>query len=178
MRSHSPRSPSDPIRPFPLVPVEARRHILGDPVRTRLGVGEASIDHAAGLPLEARASWPPAQAWANQPRSGGWSETPNHVPMSRYGFTNPNDAPVDLPLRSVSRTVLIGVAILVAFVAVVLGVFFAGFSRTILVTDVGAPEAAPVRGEHVLTTTPKDTHAQSTSTGAASTASSAIPSTH
>jgi hypothetical protein len=177
MRSHSPRSFSEPIRPFPLVPVEARRHILGDPVRTRLGVGEVSIDHAAGLPLVARSSRPAARDRAVQPRSRSWSETPNPAPMPRYGFTHPDDSPVDLPLRSVSRMVLVGVAVLVAFIAVVLGVFFAGFSRTILVTDVGASEAAPVRGERVLVTTPKDTHAQSAST-ASPTVSSRMPNAH
>src|SRR5262249_53585079 len=148
MRSHSPRSHSEPILPFPLVPVEARRHILGDPVRTRLGIGDLSIDHAAGLPRDARSSWPPSSDWAVQPRSRGWSETPNpgrFPASSQPAWKFQDDSPVDLPMRSMSSAVIVAVAVFVAFIAVVLGTFFAGFSRTILVTDVEAAATPALR---------------------------------
>jgi hypothetical protein len=50
------------MQPFPLVSIDARRHLVADPLRTRIGIGEARIDHAAGLPLRARRSAPASHA--------------------------------------------------------------------------------------------------------------------
>src|SRR5215475_13200766 len=75
MRPPPSRSGSSQMQPFPLVPIETRRHVVSDPVRTRYGVGEVRIDHAAGVPLGLRRSnfaprsfpVPPTTDWDDQP---------------------------------------------------------------------------------------------------------------
>jgi hypothetical protein len=161
MRSHPPRSYSEPIQPFPLLSVEARKHILGDPVRTRLGIGEHRIDHAAGRPLHGRSSQPPgAPQWVIAPRAGGWTETAPENDEPAYAasrWSRPEDAPVELPLQSTSKTVFVAVAVFIAFVAVGISMFFAGLSRTVVVTESPrSGQSGPARGDQVLSTTPSD----------------------
>jgi hypothetical protein len=85
-----------------------------DPVRTRIGVGEAFIDHAAGMPLQARRpSLPPSADYANVHSANGFQWT---------------EDPVDLPLRSRTKTYVIVAALIAAFIAVLVSVVWAGGS--------------------------------------------------
>jgi len=102
-----------------------------DPVQTRLGVGEASIDHAAGMPLRARRSVPPAAPGfdAHAPATSArilhtqaQFEQPHSFGSRTFVY---DDDPVELPLRSRTKSyVLVGavvLALLVALGSVLLG---------------------------------------------------------
>ncbi|HEX4337085.1 MAG TPA: hypothetical protein VH062_14305 [Polyangiaceae bacterium] len=127
------------MQPFPLVSIETRRHVPADPKMTRIGVGEARIDHAAGLPLRARRSAPmvmPTADWDEQARVHDGRQ----LRARMYG----TDAPVSLPLKSRSTAFMVAAALLVAFIAVGVSIFFTGISATTLMTqNAPAKEAIP-----------------------------------
>ena len=125
------------MRPFPLVPIEARRHVVASPVRTRFGLGEYRIDHAAGLPLSVRRSSPPPPS---QPLAQGYYTPAPSAPVQRMRY---DDEPVELPLKSSSTIWLIAAAVLVAFVVAIAGMFFSGISTTTLITRSNAVTAPP-----------------------------------
>jgi len=123
------------MQPFPLVSIETRRHVPADPKLTRVGIGEARIDHAAGLPLRMRRAAPaPATDWDDQPNI----HDARRIREQMYG----NDAPVDLPLRSRSSSYIVAAALFAAFIAVCVSIFFSGISATTLVTR-DAPATRP-----------------------------------
>jgi hypothetical protein len=142
--------------PMPVVSIDRMRHLVPKPVRTRLGVGEAFIDHAAGAPLESRrASAPPLApamilAASAPPASSPALNMMNafHGAGARENVYDPRtqeenvlgqsaapvqfwstDDPVELPLRSPRTTYVVVAALIAAFVAVLLSVVFAGGSR-------------------------------------------------
>jgi hypothetical protein len=155
-RSHDSR-----VQPFRLVSIDARRHVPRDPTRTRIGVGDQFIDHAAGKPLNARQTSPRIAATEGAPRyvhgvrdsqdgrhyviapvsPDDWEDQPNlHDGQRLRDVLDANEAPVELPLRPRARMYLVVAGLLVAFIAMLAGTFFAG--ATSRVRDVPAVEAA------------------------------------
>ena len=117
---------------MPVVSVESR-HFVSDPVRTRMGVGEAFIDHAAGMPHSSRhPSLTPfaTQSIAYAPVSGRAIDSREYAESRHYGESAPQfaftDEPVDLPLRSPTRSYVMIGAVIVAFLAVFLTVALSG----------------------------------------------------
>ena len=128
IRSPQSRSSSEALGPFPLVPIDSRRHVVADPTRTRFGVGEVRIDHAAGVPLRARRlAATPASDWEEQPRFHDGAQ------LRARAFHPDDDAPVELPLRSRSSSIIVMAGLFLAFVAVCASIFFSGISATTLV---------------------------------------------
>jgi hypothetical protein len=130
-----------PLQSKPIVSVDAR-HWVPNPVRTRLGVGETFIDHAAGMPLPlrrssvARVPFTPHEARyplhemnaALAPSSLRSAPMPSNID-GMYALQAPNrglDEPVDLPLRSSRTTYAAVAALVIAFVAVLATVVLAG----------------------------------------------------
>lgn len=127
-----------------MVPIE-RKHLLPAPVRTRVGVGEAFIDHAAGMPLRARESIAPAPpvstATYATPAFAAALATPVHEswyaqanadalnPSHEYAYREyryVDDEPVDLPLRPHAKSYAVIAALVAAFVVVLVSVVLAG----------------------------------------------------
>jgi hypothetical protein len=132
-----------------LIAIDSRRHIPKDATRTRLGIGDQFIDHAAGKPLSARQSFAGIPAPADDAghsvagratsrhyviapvhpgsSSEDWADAPSlHDRQKLSEVLHANEAPVDLPLRSRARTYLVIAGIVVAFIAMLAGTFFAG----------------------------------------------------
>ncbi|HEY6558513.1 MAG TPA: hypothetical protein VI072_14625 [Polyangiaceae bacterium] len=129
---HSSTSNYQPLERMPVVSVESR-HFVSDPVRTRMGVGEAFIDHAAGMPRSARRpSLTPfaTQSVAYAPASGRPVDSREYAERRNYGEAAPQfaftDEPVDLPLRSPTKSYVMMGAVIVAFLAVFLTVALSG----------------------------------------------------
>jgi hypothetical protein len=141
------------MQPSHLVSIETRRHIVPNPKRTQLGVGDAFIDHAAGMPLDARHSEPPpfrgpvgdssmppppgvvpryAQSWDD--------EASVHDAAMLHARNRVNDAPVDLPLKPRWTTYAIVATIVLAFAAVGLSIALSGRTHTI---EGAVPAEAP-----------------------------------
>jgi hypothetical protein len=150
MRQYS-TSNFQPLERMPVVSVESR-HFVADPVRTRMGVGEAFIDHAAGMPHSSRRpsltpfatqslAYAPASGHAIDSHGYGYVERRNHgQDAPQFAFT---DEPVDLPLRSPTKSYVMIGAVIVAFLAVFLTVALSG-GRATPASDApaGAPAAA------------------------------------
>ena len=107
-----------------------------------MGVGEAFIDHAAGMPLSSRqpstsfamssvAYAPPSSPRSTESRRTGHRQQES-LGFPRFPFV---DDPVELPLRSRTRSYVMMGAVIAAFLAVFLTVVLSG-SRV-------APSAAP-----------------------------------
>jgi len=159
MASSAHRAPDPRVHPSRLIPIE-RRHIPKDATRTRLGVGDQFIDHAAGKPLSARQSFPGIPAPGDDPRdsmserptgrhyviapvhpgsSDDWADAPSlHDGERLRDVLHANDAPVDLPLRSRGKTYLVVVGVVAAFIGILVATFFAGAT-----SRVEAPASEP-----------------------------------
>lgn len=133
------------MQPSHLVSIETRRHIVPNPTKTRFGVGDATIDHAAGLPLHSRHSSPPqppagfATFESSMPPPASvpayartWGDEANiHDSGMLRARLRGDDAPVDLPLKPRWTTYAIVAVILVAFAGVGLSILFAGRTKTL-----------------------------------------------
>jgi hypothetical protein len=85
-----------PIRPLPVVAVGAPRHVPKPGHRTEIGLGTNLVDHAAGLPLDARTSAPDLS-----PDLSGVRTRPSDRPG--FGWQEPASdySPVVLPMSKV-----------------------------------------------------------------------------
>jgi hypothetical protein len=151
MPSSAHRSPDPRVQPSRLVSIDSRRHIPKTATRTRLGVGDQLIDHAAGKPLDARQSFPgipapPEPRYADGARNSAtgrhyviapvapsdWEDQPSlHDRQRLRDVMDANEAPVDLPLRSRTKMYLVVAGLVVGFIAVLAGTFFAGASSQV-----------------------------------------------
>jgi hypothetical protein len=149
MRHYSSSPSFTPMKPIPLVSIDTRKHLLPDPVRTRLGVGEAFIDHAAGMPLRVRRSAPPVApvmasmaSYAPPGSANVWDERENvHDPNLLRQPIFANDDPVDLPLQSRTTAYVTMVALIVALLGVV-GAILMGGRSTASADATGDPESS------------------------------------
>lgn len=163
MRSSTSRSTAHRVQPSRLVSIDSRKHIPPNPTRTRIGMGEAFFDHAAGRPLNMRQSFQgipqpsnPSPRYEHGIRSSAagrhyviapvapddWdAHQPSIHDRDRLqGVMDANEAPVDLPLRSRTRMYFAITGLVVAFIAMLVGTFFAGATTSV---D-GPPPAGPV----------------------------------
>jgi hypothetical protein len=95
-----------PLEPVPMVPI-VRVHRPGARVQTRVGIGKYSIDHAAGLPLNQRASRPDflrPESTRPEPMDPARSSAPRQLAR--------DETPVVLPLQKTSRLAWIAVVLM------------------------------------------------------------------
>jgi hypothetical protein len=124
------------MQPFPLVPIESRRHVIANPVRTRFGVGDVRIDHAAGVPLGLRRSHLAPRS-APIPPSTDWDDQPNMHDagrLRRQASYDEDDSPVVLPMRPRRTVLVIAATLVILFIAVCASIAFSGISATTLIT--------------------------------------------
>jgi hypothetical protein len=138
------------VEPIPLITINTRKLVLADPVKTRIGVGNMFIDHAAGLPLRSRVqSAPPA---ARHPvfypqSASAWDDVARvrDTPVLRQQPWRGVDAPVRLPMRSGVLALLGMIALIAAFAGVLASVYLAGRSATAVHPESATPDhATPV----------------------------------
>lgn len=120
------------VEAMPVVSIDTRKHLLPNSVKTRLGVGEAIIDHAAGIPLRSRRSPIPPLA----PRTALYAPpTSSNVLDTHSNLSAPKllrerflayDEPVELPLRSSGAGYVLLATLIAAFVGVLVSVVLKG----------------------------------------------------
>lgn len=111
--------------------------MVSDPVRTRYGVGDVRIDHAAGVPLGLRRSnfaprsfpVPPATDWDDQPNIHDARR------LYRPAYDDDEDDRVVLPMQPRRTALLIAAAIAILFIVVCASIAFSGISATTLITN-------------------------------------------
>ena len=95
--------------------------MVSDPVKTRYGVGEVRIDHAAGVPLGLRRSNFAPRSFP-VPGPTDWDDQPNIHDARRFQGQTYDDLDDDdlvvLPMRPRRTALLIAAAIAVLFVIV------------------------------------------------------------
>lgn len=135
------------MQPFPLVPIESRRHVVGDSVRTRFGVGDVRIDHAAGVPLGLRRSNFAPRSTPITP-SADWDDQPNihdGRQLRQQVYFEEDDSPVVLPMQPRRAALVIAATIVILFIAVCASIAFSGVSATTLMTHASRTDTVPAQ---------------------------------
>jgi hypothetical protein len=118
--------------------------MVSDPVRTRYGVGEVRIDHAAGVPLGLRRSNFAPRSFPVPPTTD-WDDEPNvhDGRRLRHDPYDYDDDRVELPMEPRRTALLIAGAIAILFIVVCASIAFSGISATTLIGHNGNQPSAP-----------------------------------
>ncbi len=119
--------------------------MVSDPVRTRYGVGEVRIDHAAGVPLGLRRSNFAPRSF-QVPSTTDWDDQPNvhDGRRLRQQTYDVDDDRVVLPMEPRRTALLIAGAIAILLTVVCASIAFSGISATTLLGhNANHPPSAP-----------------------------------